>query len=316
VTAVLSPLPKQQFLDNNGNPLVGGKLFAYIAGTSTKQATYVDSAGVTQNANPVILDFRGEANVWLPPNVGYKFVLAPANDTDPPGNPFWSVDNVISSQLLTLYGGIDTGIANAYVLNFTANFTAYTDGIVIYWIPSNSNTGASTINVNGLGAVPIINADGSPLSANEIQANVPATILYQGSTFILTTPASLNTGGTFTLTVVGCTTAPTKTATWARSGRIVTIVVPATGFLVSNSTSFGYSGIPASLQLGVGATGVGIYGMGAIDNGVATYAAGSVGLSAASGSFNFFHKGGSWTAAGTKSMDGFVITYPVSSNFS
>lgn len=185
MTQVLSPVAKCQFFDNNGRPLVGGKLFTYIANTNTKQDTYTDSSGMSANTNPIILDYRGEANIWIPPNVAYKYVLAPANDTDPPSNPIWSVDNLVSSQLVTLYGGVDTGVTNAYVLNFTANFTAYQDGIVIYWIPSNTNTSASTINVNGLGIVSIVNQNGSALTSSQLVANQVATIMYVSGQFLL-----------------------------------------------------------------------------------------------------------------------------------
>lgn len=90
----LSPLPIQKFFSNDGRPLVGGKLFTYAAGTSNKIATWKDSSGTSQNTNPVILDFRGEANVWLDPLLSYKFVLSRPEDTDPPTNPIWSVDNI------------------------------------------------------------------------------------------------------------------------------------------------------------------------------------------------------------------------------
>lgn len=185
MTVTLTPSPKQKFFDNNGAPASQYKLFTNQAGTSTKLATYVDSAGVTQNTNPIILDFRGECNLWIPPNVAYKYVLASPADSDPPGNPLWTIDNIVSSQLVTLYGGVDTGIANAYILNFTANFTSYTDGIVIYWIPSRTNTGASTINVNGLGVVNILNPDGTPLYLGELVANQFAAIIFSGGSFKL-----------------------------------------------------------------------------------------------------------------------------------
>jgi hypothetical protein len=184
-TETLSPVLKQKFFGNDGKPLNGGKLFSYATLSSTKIATYQDAAGASPNANPVILDYRGEANVFIPPNTSYKFVLAPANDTDPPTNPIWSIDPVVNSQLLTLYGGVDTGSANAYVLNFVAQFSAYTDGIIIYWIPSNTNTGASTINVNGLGAVNILNQDGTALKPGQLIANNVVGILYKGTGFIL-----------------------------------------------------------------------------------------------------------------------------------
>lgn len=89
----LSPLPIQKFFANNGRPLSGGLLFTYVSGTTTKIATYQDQAG-TVNTNPVVLDFRGEANVWLDQTLTYKFVLAPAGDTDPPTKPIWTVDNI------------------------------------------------------------------------------------------------------------------------------------------------------------------------------------------------------------------------------
>lgn len=78
--ALLSPNPKQQFFDANGEPLVGGKVYTYEAGTSTPVATYVDSAGVTQNTNPIILDSRGMCNIWLLDTVNYKYVVKDADD--------------------------------------------------------------------------------------------------------------------------------------------------------------------------------------------------------------------------------------------
>src|SRR6185312_4757796 len=125
-TTVLSPYLKSRFVDNNGNALFNGTVSTYQAGTTTPIATYKDSVG-TVNTNPITLNTRGECDIWLLPNVAYKFVLA-----DSLGNVIWTEDNVVQSQLITLYGGVDTGVANAYVLNFNANFTSYTDGIVIY----------------------------------------------------------------------------------------------------------------------------------------------------------------------------------------
>ena len=79
--ALLSPNPKQQFFDANGEPLVGGKIYTYEAGTSTPVATYQDASGVTANTNPIILDSRGMCNIWLLTTVSYKYVVKDANDT-------------------------------------------------------------------------------------------------------------------------------------------------------------------------------------------------------------------------------------------
>lgn len=181
---VLSPTARQQFFDNNGRPAVGFKLYTYAAGTTTKLDTYVSENGAA-NTNPIVLDYRGECRLWIPPNVSYKYVLAPPTDTDPPTAGIWTTDDVVSSQLITLYGGVDTGSVNAYVINFTANFSAYTDGIVIYWVPSNANTGASTINVNGLGAISIVNQNGAALTAGQLLSNQVAVVIYKGGNFLL-----------------------------------------------------------------------------------------------------------------------------------
>lgn len=96
MSVTTSPPMFLQFFDpnNTGAPLVGGKLFTYIAGTSTKQATWTDSTQTVQNSNPIILDANGVCNVWLDPTLNYKFVLSPANDTDPPVSPLRTVDNI------------------------------------------------------------------------------------------------------------------------------------------------------------------------------------------------------------------------------
>ena len=86
--ATIAPQPKLQFFDANGDPLVGGKLYSYIAGTTTPQATYTDESGSTANTNPVILDSRGEASVWFGTGV-YKLALKTAADVD-----VWTVDNI------------------------------------------------------------------------------------------------------------------------------------------------------------------------------------------------------------------------------
>jgi len=77
--ATISPVPFLQFIDANGAPLAGGKLYTYEAGTTTSLATYTTYAGNIANANPVILDSAGRASVWLAAGM-YKFVLKDSTD--------------------------------------------------------------------------------------------------------------------------------------------------------------------------------------------------------------------------------------------
>ncbi|NIW45236.1 MAG: hypothetical protein GWN30_10925, partial [Gammaproteobacteria bacterium] len=51
--------PRFQVFDDNGDPLSGGKIYTYIAGTSTPKTTYSDRSLSTPHTNPIILDSRG-----------------------------------------------------------------------------------------------------------------------------------------------------------------------------------------------------------------------------------------------------------------
>jgi hypothetical protein len=92
MTTQISPLPIQRFYDNNNFPLSGGQLYTYIAGTTTPLPTFTDSTGVTANSNPVVMNARGEANVWMTANQGYKFVLKDAS-----WNTIWTEDNLYAA---------------------------------------------------------------------------------------------------------------------------------------------------------------------------------------------------------------------------
>ena len=116
-TTSLSPTPKLQFFDANGDPLVGGLLYTYEAGSTTPLATYTDSTGVSANTNPIVLDSRGEANVWLGADI-YKFALYTSASV-----LIWTVDNIStngSNLSVTDHTGDGTTIAFAVDDGFTA----------------------------------------------------------------------------------------------------------------------------------------------------------------------------------------------------
>jgi hypothetical protein len=113
-TTSLSPTPKLQFFDLNGDPLVGGLLYTYAAGTTTPLATYTDSTGNFANTNPIVLDSRGEANVWLGAAI-YKFALYTSA-----GVLIWTVDNINGSTFASNATGDGTTTAFSVVNGFTA----------------------------------------------------------------------------------------------------------------------------------------------------------------------------------------------------
>lgn len=103
--ATISPTPKLQFLDANGDPLSYGLLYTYAAGTTFPAVTYTTAAQTTANTNPIVLDARGEANVWLTAGSAYKFVLQNSS-----GVLQYTVDQ------LTAAGTMSTQNANAVAI--------------------------------------------------------------------------------------------------------------------------------------------------------------------------------------------------------
>lgn len=89
--------PKFQALDINGDPLSGGLLYTYDPGTTNNKATYptiADAIAKTNaNANPVVLDSRGEASVVLAGNT--KLLLKDSDE-----NIIWTLDNVNSDGIM------------------------------------------------------------------------------------------------------------------------------------------------------------------------------------------------------------------------
>jgi len=99
---------KPQFELADGTPAVGNQLFFYVAGSvNTKQATYTDSTGAVPNANPIVLNSLGmpTTEIWFAAGAAYKVVYAPANDTDPPTSPIFSVDDLLGINDVSVLGG-------------------------------------------------------------------------------------------------------------------------------------------------------------------------------------------------------------------
>jgi hypothetical protein len=81
--------------------------------------------------------------------------------------------------------GIATGSANVYAVTLSPVPSTYIDGLALSVKINVQNTGASTINVNGLGAKSILKANGNALSSGNLKAGSIYTLRYNGTSFIL-----------------------------------------------------------------------------------------------------------------------------------
>ena len=128
--ASLSPAPKLQFFDANGVPLAGGKLYSYAAGTTTPLATYTSAAGTVANTNPIILNSRGEAEVWLG-SAAYKLRLTTSTDVE-----IWTVDNITI---------IDQNSLNALEASIKAYYAASAGASRVGYLHDSSGAVARTV---------------------------------------------------------------------------------------------------------------------------------------------------------------------------
>ena len=77
--------------------------------------------------------------------------------------------------------GVTAGSANTYTLNLSPSPSAYTDGMGIVVKINVANTGAATINVNGLGAKPMVDGKGSALAAGKLKINAIYSLKYNSA---------------------------------------------------------------------------------------------------------------------------------------
>lgn len=107
-------------------------------------------------------------------------VIAASNFVDQTGAAVW----------LTSVSGTNTITATA-----TPAFAAYVAGMTFRFVAANSNTGATTINIDGLGAKAITKNGSTALGADDILAGAAVTIIYDGTEFQLSAGAGAGNSG-------------------------------------------------------------------------------------------------------------------------
>lgn len=68
-----------QFVNSDGNPIVGGSVYYYASGTTTLQTIYADSGEVNTLPNPMILGSRGELTSTVYLDGDYNVVVKDAD---------------------------------------------------------------------------------------------------------------------------------------------------------------------------------------------------------------------------------------------
>ena len=139
----LSPIANGQIFDSAGDPLVGGQVETYLAGSSTPAATYTSDTGLVQNSNPIILNALGYApnSVWLSSGVTYKFIIKNAD-----GAVLRTIDNVagINDASVSQSQWVQSGLTPTYIS--ATSFSLVGDQTAIFQVGRR----LQTLNTSGL----------------------------------------------------------------------------------------------------------------------------------------------------------------------
>lgn len=161
-----------QFFDNLGNPLVGGTLNAYVAGTTTPTNLFSNNTGTVAGTS-ITLDSRGEPttikSVWLDTAVTYKLVLK-----DSTGATIWTFDNINASDLVdgsvTAAKLATDSVTTAKIVNLNVTSTKIADAAVTTAKIADSNVTTSKIADSNVTTAKI--ADANVTTVKILDANV------------------------------------------------------------------------------------------------------------------------------------------------
>ena len=115
------------------------------------------------------------------------FVTSAGFTLDPEAGPDTDTDMFAKSVVVHALGSQyfdESGAADAYVLTRSGNIKeleSYVDGVVVLFKAANSNTGASTINVDSIGVKDLTFSDGTALSAGAILSDHYVIARYNSS---------------------------------------------------------------------------------------------------------------------------------------
>ena len=193
-----------QFFSNTGQPLAGGQIYTYSAGTSSPLATYTSISANIANTNPIVLDANGRVpnEVWLTVGSAYKFALFDASNVQ-----IGTYDNISGTpggqNIVTTFNAGSTGFTPTAATNGDITL-AGTLGA------ANGGTGLTSSGFNGY----ILTSNGTTWTASQPPAYnqlYSYAMAYSASSY---TPNSQIAGSSFT---------PSLTGTWNVMGGPLTV---------------------------------------------------------------------------------------------
>lgn len=134
-----------------------------------------------------------------------------------------------------MVAGVDAGTVNAIVITPTPALTEYTTRMLVVWHQTTSNTGATTINISGLGAKSVVSVANAALASGDLVAGRVYVGIYDDTSVQLEAVTK-----NYVDQLAFSTALPAQTG---NSGK----------YLTTNGTSASWSAIPPPLKPGMAA---------------------------------------------------------------
>jgi hypothetical protein len=150
-------------------PVVGKQFFRLVLTSASSPNTIFEIVYCTQRVGDVLTVLRGQEGTTA---------------------QAWAIDDLLGNeptagmfnQFMQPFVGVDTGVADNYVVSTPQHETAYYTGMLCTFYTLNPNTTNNPwLNLNGLGQAFIKNANGSSLLPGQLPANTPITVQYNSS---------------------------------------------------------------------------------------------------------------------------------------
>ncbi len=133
----------------------------------------------------------GDIDIDLTDTIIFKSTSAGAADSGKVGRLGSDGRNDATTQpLVGIASAADAGSTDAYAITLTPAALAYVTPMTIIFKANTVNTGACTLNVNGLGAKTIKKNYNSDLADGDILANQYVEVVYDGTNFQMISPIS------------------------------------------------------------------------------------------------------------------------------
>lgn len=281
--AATTQLPPGQvcFVISGGAPAVNGSLNMYFPSTTTPKTTWTTSTQSATNTNPIQLDANGCAIIYGIGTYRQQLYDGPVVGGMTTGNLIFDLPTTDTSAYNSVFWASLAGGTPNVITIVDTGFNA-TDGTVINFLALSTNTGATTINPSGYGAISVeklTTAGPVSLIGGEIVQNNVISVVYSATlnAFLLINPPIQSASGnsapscsanTLKISVSSNTAIAITANSWVTTNTSGSVYNRTNLSLTLNASTVGVNGLSTDISGGTLASSTWYY-VWAIDNGSA-----------------------------------------------